>query len=156
MVKEKGMTAKLEDAIAAVLAALTYDGEDLLKTAEAWEHQIELANMHETIPRYAPFAFVGYAPVNPQREGDYELNEQLRIEILYGVSSSAPGVARRGDDNHVGASLIRDLIIAAVEDLHPGATFDCDEFEYSGEVEYIDSPRAYLGGLRFVANWLSQ
>jgi len=152
MAIEKGMTAKLEDAIAAVLAALQYEGENLFETAEAWQHQLESG--HESFARFQPFAFVTYNPFSPGREGDFDLNDKLRFTIGIGVTSKTKGIAKRGDTNNVGGSKIRDLVIDAIDKWHPGGSFDCDEFEYINEDEILDAPKKYTTELHFMCNWL--
>lgn len=148
----QGYNSRLEDSFAAQLAALTYGGEPVFKTAQAWKHQLK--SFTESILGISPFAFVGYSPKPPEREGDYDLCQKLRFEILYGEESKEDGVARRGDATHLGGLLIRDLIIAALEDFHPGSTFDCDDFYLVDEVEYYDAPKKYIGGLIFEAKKL--
>jgi len=153
MAKVKGMTAKIEDWLAGLLAALTdADGDAVFKTAEAWSHQLESGV--ESFSQFDPFAFVSHWPGDAAREGDYDLNDRLRYSVLIGVESKSAGIARRGDDNHLGASRIRDLVIAAIEGQHPGSGFTCDDFYYSGETELVDSPKRYATELHFEANWL--
>lgn len=153
MNKEKGMTAKIEDWLAEVLAALTDgDGAAVFKTAEPWTHQ--LASGAESFQQFEPFAFISFWPADAAREGDYDLNDKLRFSILIGLESKVSGIARRGDDNHLGASRIRDLVVAAVEGTHPGDGFACDDFYFSGETELVDSAKRYATELHFTANWL--
>ena len=151
---EKGMTALMEDWIVTILAALQYNGEDVFKTAEPWEHQ--LAAKLESFGRYEPFAFVCYHPDQPLREGGYDLNQGLRFSVFFGVQSKDAGVARRGDDNHLGASKIRDLIITALDGQHPGVGFDCDELNFVYEVEWVEAQKRYAAELHFLAKWLSE
>jgi len=148
MTIEKGNTAKLEDALAAVLAALTYDGELVFREAEPWAHQIKL---HPApVLRESPCAYIAFAPNRPTRAGDYDLNQQLRIEVVFAVAGATDGIARRGDDNHLGASKIRDLIIDCLDEYHPEG-FDCDDFYFVDEIEYLDAPKFYAAGLVFQA-----
>ena len=151
---EKGMTAKVEDWMAGLLKALTYNDTLVFKTAEPWNYQLE--SLSESIGRYEPFVFVGFSPSSPQREGDYELCQNLRFELIFGVASKEKGVARRGDASHLGASKIRDLIITAINGKHPGDGFDCDNFYFSGDIEYFESPKQYAAGLQFEAKWFSE
>ena len=152
MTIEKGITAKLEDWFAATLAALTYEGEAVFKTAEAWVHQFEAGA--ESFVRFAPFAFVSYWPADPTREGDYDLCQILRFSILIGVTSSAAGVARRGDAHNVGASKIRDLVIAALDGSNPGGTYKVDDFDFTGETELVDKPKLYATELHFACSFV--
>lgn len=154
MAKVKGMTARLEDWFAGVLAALTdADGALVFKTAGPWEHQLESGT--ESFSRFEPFAFVSHWPADPAREGDYDLRQVFRFSVLIGVEAKSKGTARRGDDNNLGASMIRDLVIAALDGQHPGDGFDCDEFFFVSETELVDSAKRYAMELHFQANWLS-
>ena len=151
MAKTKGITAQLEDWLAAQLAALQEDGEDVFRTAEPWQHQLTRASLKESFPRYSPFAFVSYFPFTPAREGDYDLDDVLRFAIMIGVEYKEPGIARRGDDDHLGISRMRDLVIAALDDAHPGESFTIDNFEYVGENDVLDEPKRYMTELQFQA-----
>jgi len=152
MAKQKGITAKLEDWIAGLLAALQDDGADVFKTAEVWKHQ--LTSGAESFAAYEPFAFVSYWPADAAREGDYDLRQILRFSVLVGLESKTDGVARLGDDSHLGASRVRDLVIAAIDGQHPGDGFDCDEMYFLGETEIVDSPKRYATELHFACNQL--
>jgi hypothetical protein len=154
MSKTKGMSVRIEDWIVTVLAALKdNEGVDVFKTVQPYIGQLDEKGI-EGILGLQPFAFVAYFPFSPQREGDYDLNDKLRFSVLIGIESKEAGVARRGDDAHLGASQIRDLVITAIEKKHPGEGFDCDEFYYDSETEWVDSPKKYATELFFVANWL--
>lgn len=154
MTRAKGMTAKLEDWIAGILVVLTdTDGDDVFKTAEPWKHQLESGT--ESFARFEPFAFVSYWPADPAREGGYDLRQVLRFSVLIGIEAKSKGTARRGDDNNLGASMIRDLVIAALDGQHPGDGFDCDELFFVSETELVDSAKRYATELHFQANWLS-
>jgi len=154
MAKAKGMTAKLEDWIVSILAALVDDDDKpVFKTAEPWEHQLESGV--ESFKQFEPFAFVSYWPADAAREGDYDLREVLRFSVLIGIESKSKGTARRGDDNNLGASKIRDLVIAALDGKHPGDGFDCDSLYFTGETELVDSLKRYATELHFQENWLS-
>jgi len=153
MAKVKGMTAKLEDWLASLLAVITdEDSELVFKTAQPWQHQLESGA--ESFANFVPFAFVSYFPFDTSREGGYDLNDKLRFSVLIGIESKSSGIAARGDDNHLGASRIRDLVIDAIEGKHPGKAFNCDDFYYLSETELVDSPKRYATELHFWCNWL--
>jgi len=152
MTIEKGETALIEDSMAAVLSALTYNDSAVFRTADPWTHQLD--SLSESFDRYSPFAFVGFSPNAPRREGGYDLSQSFRFEVIFGLTSTENGVARRGDANHIGASKVRDLIIAALDDWHPGASFNCDDFHLVDELEYLDAPKKYAAGLIFAAQRL--
>ena len=152
MPETKGMTAKIEDSIVGVLAVLTDNSKTVFKTAEVWKHQ--LSSGTESFAGLEPFCFVSYWPADAAREGDYDLRQVLMFSILIGLESKQPGIARVGDNNHLGASRIRDLVIDAIEKTHPGATFDCDDLEFVSETEIVDAPKKYATELHFQTNWL--
>ncbi len=154
MAKTKGMTARIEDYIVGVLAALKDgDKESVFETAEVWKHQLKSGS--ESFMGLEPFAFVSYWPADAAREGDYDLRQVLMFSILIGLESKTDGIARVGDNNHLGASRIRDLVVDAIEDAHPGAEFNCDELEFVSETEIVDSPKKYATELHFQCNWLN-
>ena len=144
MATDDGLIAKLEASFVAVLAALQVDSVDVFKTADHWRHQVgAVGGGLEAFPRYAPFAFVGYQDDESAREGGYDLREVPTINILIGVCSEHAGVARIGDDNHLGTSKIRDLVIAAFESKTPAGDLGCDESYYIGGVTVVDAPKRH-------------
>ncbi len=153
MAKIKGMTAKLIEWMASILAALKdADGELVFKEAERYEHQLESGL--ESFTSHAPFAFVSTFPADPGREGDYDLKDILQFAVLIGVESKKPGIAFYGDDNNLGASRIRDLVIKTLEDKHPGEGYACGELEFFGETEMADTPKRYATELHYRCNWI--
>lgn len=145
-----GITAAIEDWLAEQLTALEYNDKLVFKTAQPWKYQIESGT--ESFGRFEPFAFVSYWPSNSSREGGYDLNDKLRFSVLIGLTSKEAGVARRGDDNNLGASQIRDLVIELLDNSHPGDGFECDNLFYSDETEMVDAPKKYVTELHFVCN----
>jgi len=147
-----GLIAKLEQWLADTLKALTYGDDDVLvfKTAEVWRHQIAATTSGaEAFTRFVPFAFVSYQSADAAREGDYDLRQVIEFAILIGVESTTDGIARAGDATHLGTSLIRDLVIAALDRTHPGGDLTCDEFYYTGEMEVFDMPRRHAIEMHF-------
>lgn len=153
MAIEKGMTASIEDFIAQTLAALQYEGSAVFKAAEVWMHQ--LTSGAESFTAFSPFAFIAYWPADAAREGDFDLRQVLRFSVLIGAESKVDGIARRGDSTHVGISRIRDLVIDALDGVHPGDGFNCDELEFFSETEMVDTPKRYATELHFRCNWLN-
>jgi hypothetical protein len=152
MATQKGYATLIEDAIAAVLKALTdADGDALFKTAEVYKNQFQERSLVESLDALAPCAFVKHTPGAPQREGGHDLSRVLDFEIVYGCTSVTAGDARRGTDDKIGGSKLYDTIVAALEGWHPGAEFDCDEFHLTDETEVLDAPKKYIGGLIFSA-----
>jgi len=150
MANDGGLMAALEQWFADTLAALTNDGELVFRTAEVWKHQIAAtASGMEAFDRYEPFAFISYQSADAAREGSYDLRQVLEFSILIGVGSKADGIARIGDDNNLGTSKIRDLVIAALDCQHPGGSFGCDEIYYTGEIEVFDAPKRHAIEMHF-------
>jgi len=151
-----GLIAKIEQWIADTLVALTNQNEAVFKTAEVWKYQIGVDKAGpEAFTRYQPFAFVSYLPVEAEREGDYDLRQVLQFAVAIGIESKSDGVARIGDDNNLGISRIRELVIDSLDGTHPGTGYDCDDLFYTGEIELVDSPRKYAIQMHFRTNWLS-
>lgn len=156
MANDGGLIAALEQWLADTLAALKHAGEDVFKTAKVWKHQIgpTKAGM-EAFGRYEPFAFVSYQAADAAREGEYDLRQVLEFAILIGVESKDDGVARFGDSTHLGTSKIRDLVIDAFDRIHPGGSFNCDDFYYTGDVEVVDSPKRHAIQMTFETSQLT-
>ena len=156
MSNDGGLMAALEQWMADQLAALNFEGELVFKTAKPWKHQIgpTKAGM-EAFGRYEPFAFVAYQSTDSAREGDYDLRQVLEFAVLIGVESKADGIARFGDANHLGTSKIRDLVISLFDRTHPGGTFNCDDFYYTGDVEVVDAPKGHAIQMTFETSQLT-
>lgn len=156
MANDGGLMAALEQWMADQLAALEFEGNLVFKTAEPWKHQIgpTKAGM-EAFERYDPFAFVSYQSTDSAREGDYDLRQVLEFAVIIGVVSREDGVARFGDAAHLGTSKIRDLVIALFDRTHPGGTFNCDDFYYTGDVEVVDAPKKHAIQMKFETSQLT-
>ncbi|MGH2271392.1 hypothetical protein ACQ9LF_06295 [Anaerohalosphaeraceae bacterium U12dextr] len=102
----------------------------------------------------APMALVKATLGAPTREGGYECNRQIALQIVFGSHHATPGLARRGSDTVVGVSTMAELIFDAFDCVHPGAGFDCDEFYFVGAVETFDTIKEYALEFQFQANWL--
>jgi len=156
MVNDGGLIAQLEQWLADQLADLTDSGNNVFKTATVWKHQIGASKGGmETFTNCQPFAFVSYQSADAAREGDYDLRQVLEFAVLIGIESKADGVARFGDARHLGASKIRDLVIAALDRTHPGGELKCDELYYTGEIEVFDSPKRYAIQMNFETSYLT-
>lgn len=150
MANDGGLIAQLEQWMADTLAALTSGGKDVFNTADIWKHQIAATKGGmQAFTRYEPFAFVSYQGADAAREGGSDLRQVIEFAVLIGVESRSAGDARVGDDNNLGTSKIRDLVIAAFDKVHPGGALTCDEFYYVGEVEVFDSPKMHAIQLNF-------
>ena len=148
--------AALEQWMADQLAALEFESNLVFKNAEPWKHQVgpTKAGM-QAFDRYAPFAFVSYQSTDAAREGDYDLRQVMELSIMIGVKSREDGVARFGDATHLGTSKIRDLVISLFDRTHPGGTFSCDDFYYTGDVEVVDAPKRHAIQMTFETSQLT-
>ena len=156
MANDGGLMATLEQWFADTLAALTDGGNLVFKTADVWRHQISASKGgFEAFGRYEPFAFVSYNATDAAREGGYDLRQVLEFAVLIGVESREDGVARFGDASHLGTSKIRDLVIAALDRVHPGGTFNCDDFYYTGDIEAVDAPKRHAIQMNFETSQLT-
>jgi len=159
MSNDGGLIAVLERWMADTLAALTFGGKLVFKTADIWRHQVSaVAGGIEAFERYEPFAFVGYLSADTAREGDNDLRQILEFAVLAGVVSKSDGVARFGDSNNLGISKIRDLVIAAFDRNRPGdESITCDQFYYTGdkEVPLHGLPKAYVLEMTFECSQLT-
>lgn len=156
MANDGGLLAKTEQWIADILAALTSGGNLVFKTAKVWKHQLDAKKGGtEAFDRYEPFAFVGYNPRIPGREGDHDLKQVLGFSVLIGIKSRSDGVARFGNSNNLGISKIRELVIAALDDVHPDVSIACDDLEYVDEDVFADDPKRYGLQMNFIVNFMT-
>lgn len=102
----------------------------------------------------SPLALVKATLGAPTREGGYDCNRQIALQIVFGSHHTTPGLARRGSSAVIGVSKMAELIFDAFERSHPGAGFDCDDFYFVGAVETFDSAKDYALEFQFEANWI--
>jgi len=156
MANDGGLVAKLEQWFADQLAALEYKDVKVFRTAGVWRHQVVATKGGlEGFARHEPFAFVSYQSADAAREGDYDLRQVLEFALFIGVESKFDGVARFGDDNNLGTSKLRDLVIALFDRTHPAGEFHCDEIYYTGEIELVDSPKQHAIEMTFETSYLT-
>lgn len=156
MAKTKGMTSRIEDWAIAILAALKDgDDDDVFTNTDPWSSTDKIEVLIESLKKFPRAAIVGCGFYSPKREGGYDLNQQLLLEVMVSVTSREAGVARRGDDKHLGGSRIYDLVVAAFENVHPGDGFNCDEFHFAADRVMLDLPRHYIVEILFTANWIN-
>lgn len=156
MANDGGMTAKIEEAIVALLKPLQFNGKDAFETVKVWDSQIKGPS---DFAKYQPFAFVGFFPFSPGREGDFDLREDLRFAILIGIETTKKDDSpRNGSATKLGASLAREIIIEALDGKHPtvddGGKGQPDDLTFFGEEQYIDSDKLYATELQFKINWI--
>ena len=166
MGSDAGMMGRIEDWFISQLTALTYDGNPVfgkkinqqsVVNVDHWKHQIASAESGiESFDRFAPFAFVKWQPYNNvDREGDYDLNQKIRIAIAIGQVHKEIGVARFGSDTVIGTSLMHSLIINLFDNSHPGSGFTCDNFYYAGDEESVDHPTRHGIEMYFEAKYVT-
>ena len=150
MANDGGMTARLEAWIVSVIGALQFDGKDAFKTVDHWKGQIKGV---ADFAKYQPFAFVSFFPFRANREGDFDLRQNLRFSVLIGFESTRK-FARIGEATKLGGSKARELVIDALDRVHPGEGFDCDDMEYYDEVELVDNGKFYAEEIWFTCKWI--
>ena len=161
MANDGGMIARIEQAMADKLITLQHNAGDVFKTAEPWNYQISAGEGGiEAFGKYSEsnkaFAFPRYMPpTSSSREGDGDLKQVLRFGVLIGKESKEKGVARIGSETKIGISKIRDLVIAALDNWHPGEGFVCDDFHYITDEVEVDTPTRYALILYFEANLIN-
>lgn len=140
--------SEIESAAVGALNAL-----GVFKTVGVWNWQISAEKLGTTVyDSLAPFAFVGEIPTSPAREGSMVLNRKIRLVVMIGQKSMTDGAARTGDATTVGVSELRALVIAALDQWHPGDGFDCDDFLVTDEEEVYKDARKYAVDVVFEAN----
>jgi hypothetical protein len=142
MANDGGLIALLEAWMVTVLDALQSGGANVFRNVDVWKHQVKVGGSGaESFTEYQPFAFVAYLEADGVREGGDDLREILEFGVMIGIESVEAGVARIGDDDNLGISKIRDLVIAAFDRKHPGGTLTTDEFYYTGDTKLVDTPK---------------
>lgn len=123
---------------------------NIFKTIDHWKHQISAGQGGvEAFDKYAPFAFVSYAPpADSSREGDGDLNQHLRFGIALGARSKEAGAAR------VLVHLWRDSLVPSFDRWHPGEGFGCDDFYFDDDQVQIDTDHRYSMNIYFKANYI--
>jgi hypothetical protein len=156
MSNDGGLISQLEQWFADTLAALEIETIKVFRTADIWRFQVspDKAGL-ESYERYAPFAFVGYLSTDTAREGGYDLRQVLEFAIVLGVTSKAEGVARFGDESHLGIGKIRDLVINLFDKKHPGGELKCDEIYYTGEIIYAATPKVFAVQMHFETSFMT-
>lgn len=137
------------------LKTIKINGADVFKTVDVWKHQIGAgAGGMDAFDGLAPFAFPAYEPPSGEREGG-SLKQVLRFSVSIGAASKQAGVCRCGDAQHLGTSKLRDLVIAALDNSHPGSSVACDQIYYQNEVELVNSPNRHAIDMYFQANMIT-
>ena len=158
MANDGGMAARIEAWFVEQLKTLEFNNKLLFKKDESvdhWRHQIASGQSGiESFERHAPFAFVKWQPIAPDREGGYDLNQKLRVAVGIGQTSKAAGDARIGNANAPGTSVMHSLIITLFDGAHPGEGFTCDDFYYAGDEESVSHPKRHGLELYFEANYM--
>jgi len=93
-------------------------------------------------------------PAQADRQGG-DLSQGLQFAVAIGTESKEKGVARIGNAAHLGISKIRDLVIAALDNWHPGEGFECDPLFYANEEVQLDLPNRHALIMYFKANLIT-
>ena len=155
MPSDGGVTSELEVAMVAILKVLQHNDENVFKTVEQWDEQLDAKNGGlEKFDGYAPFAFVKFGDAGSNRLGGYDLEQKLRVSVAIGTKSKSAGIARTGDADHLGISKIRDLVIAAFDKIHPGGELTCESIYYDGEYKLVDQPKRQAQQMNFEIGYI--
>lgn len=138
MADDNGLVADIESDIVNILSAVTLSGETVFRTVDNWKFQLVNA---DSFRAYSPFAFVEYAGTSRYGwEGDHELGQRLLFTIRVGteIVVGHDGAARIGigtsaaaADKQLGISRLRDLVIAALQNVHATTTdVHVEHYEY--------------------------
>ena len=151
-----GVTAGIEQAISNKLKTLRIGESDVFKTAATWNYQTAASEGGiEAFGKYAPFMFVRYAPPTQADRQGGDLSQALRFAVAIGTESKEKGVARIGSETKIGISKIRDLVIAALDNWHPGEGFECDSLFYDNEETQLDMPNRHALIMYFKTNLIT-
>ena len=104
--------------------------------------------------RYCPFAFVKAVVTRVAREGGYDANCGIELNIFLGQRSEAAGVCRIGSDTVIGANRIFEQVFLTFDGQHPGSGIACDDFFLTDAGEPISSNKMCGIELEFRANWI--
>ena len=153
MAHDNSKASLIEAAIVELIAAIQWNGDDAFKTVAVWSDQIApgKAGM-ESFARFTPFAFVAYEPEFPGREGDGDLRLSMGFSVVIGQVAASDGVARYGDATHPGTNVLEDLVIAALDNVHPGTGIACDDLQFAGSSVIADLERKRAIQMSFKAN----
>lgn len=140
---DDGQMAILAQWMVDVLTALQHEEKTVFTTADLYRHQIEASRgALDKIASLAPLAFVCYKDDDTAREGGRDLREVFEFPVIIGQAAKEDGVAKWGNDNTLGLSKLRDLVIAAFDKKRPDdPAITCDEFYYTGSILIIDTAK---------------
>ena len=154
MAKDIAMATKIEDYIVtALLAAKDTDNNCPFDTVAVYTDQLAPENGGiKAADKYRCFAFVGFAPADAEREGDFDLDQILKISVLVGATYDIAGLARRGDNLRYGTNKLREFVIATLDKQHPtyGSTnLTCDDIIFRGENLLCETSRTSILEMSF-------
>ena len=160
MANDDGMISKIEGYFVTLLRALEHESKKVFrddeKSVDHWKHQLAATSGGlEAFERYAPFAFVSYMETDSAREGGNDLRQVPILAVLIGVTNKEPGVARLGDENTLGASKIRDLVIDLLDTNQPAA-IACDEIYYAGDIITVETEKHFAIQLKFELSFMKE
>jgi hypothetical protein len=108
----------------------TVGGKPAEKCVDHWAGQIAFGGSgQESFERFAPFAFVRAGLDRIDREGGFDANLRITLDISLGQSDPRPLVARLGADDKPGTNRILEKVFMALDDWHPDNGLTLDESE---------------------------
>lgn len=173
MALQPGILTTIEERAIAVLVALNNDDSAPLfkniednagtfqqianteKCVDSWLGQIGTADGGiASFERYCAFAFVRTSIGRASREGDYDANLHISLDIAVGQMSEQHGICRIGDADTVGINRIFEKVFLAFDEWHPGSGMACDPFYLAGATELVVHHQRHAIQLHFEANWI--
>lgn len=134
------------------LSALQVNGQPLFRTVAHWLGQVGLADGGvASFQRYAPFAFVSAEIGRLSREGDYDANLSLVLNVLIGAAAEPAGQWRIAAD---GIGAMFEAVFLELDGQHPGGALACNDFYLTDTAENITTDK--FGGIQliFAADWI--
>lgn len=136
----------------AQLSAIRISGTPLFKTVDHWRGQVGLADGGvASFHRYAPFAFVAAEIGRLSREGDYDANLSIVLNVMIGAADETIGRWRIGER---GVNAMFEAAFLEIDGQHPGQSLACNDFYLTDTIENITTDK--FGGIQlvFAADWI--
>lgn len=154
MANDGGTVALIEEAVINLFSPMKKpaSGETVFKQGSVdyfkWQIGATEGGL-EAIQQHAPFMFISYQPpIEGNRQGG-SLEQTLRFAVTIGQHHKEPGVARVGNDQVLGISKMRDIVIAALDKWHPGEAIACNPFYYVDEILQVHTRNHFVIDLIF-------
>jgi hypothetical protein len=162
--QSRSIAAEIEIAIVDRILSLRDSGLPLFATVDVWSSQLKTNpdSGLESLTKYSPACFVKVSPDTARREGDHDLKRTFQLVIGIGIESKNEGVAKRGRlpdadtvaGNYLGTLKLCDLLIAALDNTHPGEGIASDDMHLCAEIESVDNDRQSFIQLIFEIDYM--